>query len=80
MVIHVMRENSNSVSKFLPIIIFQHNFEQDNNQNNIYKCFANKPIDIFYYITENSYKKIKKSTLNMFFLFSSVFYHYLKRN
>ena len=80
MVTQVMGENSNSVSKFLQLITFRHNFTQDNNQINIYKSFENKQIDIFYYITENSYKKIKEFTINMFFLFPSVFYNYLKRN
>ena len=46
---------------------------------NIYKCFANKQIDIFYYIAENSYKKIKESIVNVLFV-SNVFYHYLKRD
>ena len=77
MIIQVMGENSNSVSKFLLLFILWHNFKHDNNQLNIYKCSRNKQIDIFYYIAENSYKKIKKSTLNMF-LFPYVFYHYLK--
>ena len=59
MVIQVMGENSNSVSKYLPLFIFQHNFKQDNNQINIYvyKCFANKQIDIFYYIAETAIRK-----------------------
>ena len=43
-------------------------------------CLVNKQYTIIYYITENSYNKIKKFTINMFFLFSSIFYHYLKRN
>ena len=73
MVIQVTGENSNSDSKSLPLFIFRHNFKQYNNQFNIYKCFANKQIDIFYYIAENSYKKIMESTLNMFFLLPSVF-------
>ena len=68
-----MGENSNGVSKFLPLFIFLHNFEQDNNQINIYKCFENKQIDIFYYIAENSYKKIKESTITNFFLFCEMF-------
>ena len=80
MVIQVMDENLNRVSNFLPLFIFRHNFRQDYNQINIYKCFANKQINIFYYITENSYTKIEESTINMFLLFPSVFYHYLKRN
>ena len=80
MVIQVMRENSNSVSKYLPLFIFRQNFKQDNNQINIYKCFANKQIDNFNYIDENSNKKIKESTINMFFLFPTVFYQYLKKN
>ena len=80
MVVDVMGKNSNSVSKFLPLFIFRHNFKQDDNQINIYKCFDNKQIDTFYYISEKSYKKIKESTINMFFLFPSVFYHYLKRH
>ena len=82
MVIQVMGENSNSVSKFLPLYIFRNNFKQDNNQINIYiyKCLANKQIDIFYYNAENNYKKIQESTINMFFLFPSFFFHYLKRN
>ena len=37
-----MDENANSVSKFLPLIIFRPNFKHDNNQINIYKRFANK--------------------------------------
>ena len=69
-----------SVSKFQPLFIFRHNFKQDNNQINIYHWFADKQVDIFYYISENNYKKIKESTINMFFLFPSIFYHYLKRN
>ena len=43
-------------------------------------CFTNKQIDIFYYVAENSYKKIYESAINMFFLVSSVFYYYLKQN
>ena len=58
-----------TVSKFLPLIIFRHNFKQDNDQINIYKRFANKQTDILYYIAENSYEKIKESTVNMFFCF-----------
>ena len=50
----LMGEYSNIVSKFLPLFI--HNFEQDNNQTNIYKCFTNKQIDIFYHIAENNNK------------------------
>ena len=42
-----MGENSESVSKFRTLFIFRHNFKQDNNQINIYKCFANKKIDTF---------------------------------
>ena len=79
MVTQVMGENSNEISKFLPLLIFRHNFQQDNNQINIYKCFENKQIDIFYYIAENSYKNIKESTINIF-LFPLVFYHDLERN
>ena len=80
MIIPVMDEKLNSVSKFLPLFIFRHNFKQDKNQINVHKCFANKQIYIFYYIAENSYKKIKESSINTFFLFPSVSYHYLKRN
>ena len=80
MVIQIMGEHSNSVSKLLPLIIFRYNFKEDNNQINIYKRFANKQINIFYYIAENIYKKIKEFDMNMFFLFPSIFYHYLKRN
>ena len=69
MVFQVMGENSNRVSKFLSLFIFRHNFKQDN-QSNIYKCSTNKHIDIFYYYAENSYKKIKESAINMFFLVS----------
>ena len=46
-VIQVMAENSNSVSKFLPLFLCRHNFKQDNNQIYIYKCFTNKQVDIF---------------------------------
>ena len=80
MATQVMCENSNSVSKFLLLTIFQHSFKQDNNQINIYKRFAKKQIDIFYHSAEMSCKKIKESTINMFFLFSSAFYQYLKIN
>ena len=75
MVIQAIGENSYSVSKFLPLFISLHNFKQDNNQVNVYKCLANKQIDSFYYIAENIYKKIKESTVNIFFLFLFVFYH-----
>ena len=48
-----------------------------------YKCFANKQIDIFYYIAENIYKKIKESIINMlcfiFFRFLPLFKKKLKR-
>ena len=37
-------------------------------------CFANKQMDKFYTIAENSYEKIKDSTINMFLLFPSVFF------
>ena len=47
MVIQVIGEDSNIVSKFLPLFKFRHNFKPDNNQINIYKCFENKQIDIF---------------------------------
>ena len=67
MAIQVLGENSNSVSKFLPQFIIRPNLTQDNNQINIYKCFANKQIDIFYCIGENSYKKIKESATNVLF-------------
>ena len=80
MVIQAMSKSSNSVSKFLPLFIFRQNFKPDNNQMNIYKCFENKQIVIFYHIADNSYKKIKESTINVFFLFPSAFYHYLKKN
>ena len=39
MVVQVMGENSNIVSKFLPLFIFRYNFNHDNNQINLYKCF-----------------------------------------
>ena len=62
MVIQVIGENSNNVFQFLSLYIFRRNFKQDNNQINIYKCFANKQIYSFYYIAGNSHKKIKEST------------------
>ena len=74
MVIQVM-----CVSKFLPLFILRRNLKQENNQINIYKCFANKQIDISGYTADNSYKKIKESTIYMFFWSPSVFYYYLKR-
>ena len=42
--------------------------------------FVNKLIDIYYYTAKNSCMTIKELTINMFFLFPSVFYYYLKRN
>ena len=36
MIIQVMGENSNSVSKFLPLFKFRHTLKQDNKQTNIY--------------------------------------------
>ena len=71
MVIQVLGENSNIVFKSLPLFIFRHHFQQYNNQINIYKCFANKQIEVFYYIAENSYKKIKESTMHRYVLFVS---------
>ena len=53
MVVQIMGKHSNSVSKFLPIIMLRHNFKKDNNPN-MYKSFANKQIDIVYYIAINS--------------------------
>ena len=58
MAIQVMGENSDSVSKFLPLFTFgRHNFKHDNNQTNIYiyiyiymyiyMSFANIQIDNF---------------------------------
>ena len=32
-----MSKNSNSVSKFLPLFIFRHNFKQDNDHINVYR-------------------------------------------
>ena len=80
MVIQVTGENSNSVSKFLALFTFRYQFHQDGNQISIHKCVGNRQIVIFWDNAENSYKKTKESAINMFFLFPSVFYQYLKSN
>ena len=54
-----MGKNSSSVSTFPLLFIFPHHIKQNNNLINIYKWFANKQIDVFFYIAENSYKNIK---------------------
>ena len=63
MVIQILGKNSNSVSKFLPLFIFRHHFKQDNDQINLHECFENEQLDIFYYIFENSYKKIIEASI-----------------
>ena len=70
MVMQVMGENSNRVSKFLPLFIFRNNFQQDNNQVNIYQCFANKRIDIFILLLKIDTRK--KRAYHKFVLFVSI--------
>ena len=65
MVRQVKGENSNSVSKFLPLLIFRQNFKQDNNQIKIYKCFENKHIYIFIKFVKIAIRNRRVSTTNM---------------
>ena len=82
MVFQVMSENSNSVSKFLPLFIFPHNFKPDNNQINIYNCFANKQSDIFITLLKIAIKNkglCHKYVLFVYFCFLQLFKEKPKR-
>ena len=83
MVIQLMGENSKSVSKFLPLFIFRHNFKEDSNQINTYKCFENIQFYTFIILLKIARKKNKgvkhKNVLFVSFGFLSLFKEELKR-